>query len=469
MLEDRVRKQVEQAHLAHQHGHDDYVIEVATRILRASPGCLPVRRLLWATLGRRRSSRGRLVTKALGSLIRARLFFGPRQDASGCLATADACLLVDPASVPAWRLLAEAAARLDFPETAVFAWECLREFRPEDRRTQLGLGEAYLLAGKAAEALAVADVLLHRYPQDAEVLTLMRKASIAQTTRDGNWESTGSFRTKLKDESRAVSLEQAAKVINAEDMARRLLDEARARRLAEPANLNHHRSVVEAYRRLGDTVGALAALREARTLPAGAADPGLEKQQTDLELAEMESRLREAEAAQAVAPDSVDAAQRCAQIRTDLVLFRLREARTFAEKYPNDFGARYTLGSLYLESGDFQAAIACFQQAQKHPGVRLVCLVGLGRALKARRMYDLAAAQFVAAKEASAGTDDLAKEILYELGSCYEALGRPDEAIAEFKRLYSADVGFRDVAVKINAYYAADRAVPPSPEVRRTV
>jgi hypothetical protein len=33
-------------------------------------------------------------------------------------------------------------------------------------------------------------------------------------------------------------------------------------------------------------------------------------------------------------------------------------------------------------------------------------------------------------------------------------MGRADAAIDEFKAIYSEDIGFRDVAAKINAFYA---------------
>ena len=50
--------------------------------------------------------------------------------------------------------------------------------------------------------------------------------------------------------------------------------------------------------------------------------------------------------------------------------------------------------------------------------------------------------------------DDVKKEIIYELGDCYEKMGKKEEAINEFKLIYAEDIGYRDVADKINAYYA---------------
>jgi hypothetical protein len=51
--------------------------------------------------------------------------------------------------------------------------------------------------------------------------------------------------------------------------------------------------------------------------------------------------------------------------------------------------------------------------------------------------------------------DDLKKDIIYQLAECYEGLNRPEDAIAEYKLIYSDDIGFRDVADKINAFYSS--------------
>ena len=48
--------------------------------------------------------------------------------------------------------------------------------------------------------------------------------------------------------------------------------------------------------------------------------------------------------------------------------------------------------------------------------------------------------------------DDRKKDAVYQLGCCYESMGKTEEAIEEFKAVYSADISFRDVADKINAF-----------------
>ncbi|HEY9249967.1 MAG TPA: tetratricopeptide repeat protein, partial [Rariglobus sp.] len=143
-----------------------------------------------------------------------------------------------------------------------------------------------------------------------------------------------------------------------------------------------------------------------------------------------------------------------AAAKRDFAETQLVEAKSYVERYPNDYAARYILANLYLEAGDSQNAIANFQQAQKNPKVRIQALAGMGKALKSRKMFDLAVAQFETAKGELPIMDDLKKDVIYQLAECYEGMGKKTEAITEYKIIYSEDIGFRDVADKINAFYS---------------
>ena len=70
----------------------------------------------------------------------------------------------------------------------------------------------------------------------------------------------------------------------------------------------------------------------------------------------------------------------------------------------------------------------------------------------------LAIEQFNILKNDITVMDDRKKEAVYELGCCLETMGKPEEAIEEFKSVYSADTSFRDIADKINAFYASKEA-----------
>jgi tetratricopeptide (TPR) repeat protein len=455
-LDPRHQKLIENARVALERGNLDYVLEVTSQVLKMQPGCLPVRKLQRvAQLRHNRGKGGGFMGKALSGLSTAPFMFGGgKKDPTKQLESAEAFLAKDPTSVPALKMLAEAAGGLGLPETVAFALDAIRELDPENRGNLLALGEAWLAAGKPTEALKIADEILRLKPTDADAQNLMRKASVAQTVTKHNWDKDQSYRDKLRDEAQAVSLEQASKIVTGDAMAQRLLDEALARVAKEPNNLNHYRSVSQAYKQLGNLEEALAWIRKAREQPVGKTDAALEKAESELATAVIEKHTKDAEAAVAAAPGDATALAKLEAAKKELGEFKLTEARRYVERYPNDYPARYALGSLLLELGQTDAAIAQFQQAQKGPQVRISSLIGLGRAFKAKRLFDLAVAQLNTAKNDLNAMDDTKKDVVYELGTCYELMGKPDRAIEEFKAIYSEDIGFRDVADKINAFYS---------------
>ncbi|MES2694634.1 MAG: tetratricopeptide repeat protein [Verrucomicrobiota bacterium] len=456
-LDPRHQKLVENARIALERGNLDYVIEVTSQVLRMTPGCLPVRRLQRvAQLRQNRGKGGGFMGKAFGGLSAAPFMFGggAKKDPAKHLESAETLLAKDPTNVSALKMLADAAAALELKETVAFALDAIRELEPGNRANLLALGEALLVAGKAVEAVAIADEILKTKPADAEAQDLMRKASIAQTVNKGNWEEKGSFRDKLRNEAQAISLEQASKVVTGDDMTQRLLTEALGRVATEPNNLNHYRSVSQAYKQLGNLEEALSWLRKARELPVGKADSALEKQESELATAVVEKHMNEAQAAVTAAPNDEAAKAKLVAATKELAEFKLTESKRYVERYPNDYAARYALGMLLLETGQTDPAIGQFQQAQKGPQVRVPSLIGLGRAFKTKRLFDLAVSQFNTAKNELSTMDETKKEVIYELGTCYELMGKPELAIEEFKVIYSEDIGYRDVADKVNAFYS---------------
>jgi len=442
-LDPRQQKLVDNARIALERGQTDYALDACAQILKSAPGCLPVRRLQRVAQLRDFRAKNKFMAKALGGFSTAPFMFGGgKKDPAKLLESAEALLAKDPTSVAGLKLLAEAAGGLGLPETVAFALDAVRELEPDNRANLLALGEAWIAAGKPAEAVKTADAMLAQKPADAEAQALLRKASVAQTVTKGNWEAQGNFRDKLRDEAQAVSLEQAAKIVTGGDMAQRLADEAIARVQAEPNNLNHYRAAAQAYRQLGRSEQALAWVKKARALPAGASDPALEKEESELQAALLEARVKGATGEALVVAQA------------ELAAWRLTEAKRTVERYPNDFPARLALGELLLAAGQVDAALAQFQQAQKGPQVRIAALVGLGRGFRAKKIFDLAVAQFSTAKAELGPMDAVKKEVLYELGSCYEAMGKGEEAIAEFKLIYGEDIGYRDVGDKITAHYS---------------
>ena len=73
-----------------------------------------------------------------------------------------------------------------------------------------------------------------------------------------------------------------------------------------------------------------------------------------------------------------------------------------------------------------------------------------------RDMYDMAQSQFEKAMEGKTTFDDEKKELVYFLASVYEKQGRHEQAEANYKSIYEMDIGYRDVAEKVEGGYSTD-------------
>ena len=128
--------------------------------------------------------------------------------------------------------------------------------------------------------------------------------------------------------------------------------------------------------------------------------------------------------------------------------------KDLVQRYPNEYGYRFELGCLLFEEKDYDGCLPHFQLAQRNAKVRLDAILYLGQAYLNKRFFDLAIEQFKALKSEIQVMDERKKNAVYQLGCCYESMGDAEQAIEEFKLVYSADISFRDVADKINEFYS---------------
>src|SRR5205085_5500999 len=89
------------------------------------------------------------------------------------------------------------------------------------------------------------------------------------------------------------------------------------------------------------------------------------------------------------------------------------------------------------------------QQARQFPDTRLKAIGLLGRCYRELGMFELAAQQLEEAVAEAHPMDPTRKDLLYNLGLVYELLGATDKSIAVMKQVYEMEMGFRDVASRI--------------------
>lgn len=432
----------------------DYAVELFMQVLRQEPACFDARQALRATQHRRSGNRsGGLFKKFLGNtntLTKGRLAL--RTDPLDAIIIAEEALNDDPANVNAHQLLADAALAVNLPRTAILSLEVAFKFNPSDRKLAEKLADTCAAAGQRARAEKIFRDLLATDPTDPGLNEKLKNILASRTLTEGGYEAladgSGSYRDILKDKEQAVLLEQEQRTVKDEDVAARLIQEYEARLATEGNNLKLMREIASLHEKREDYGQAINWYQ--RILDAGGvSDPLILKSIQDARLAAFDLQIRR------IDPTSPDAEQAIATIRTQREAYLLEDARRRAEANPTDLHVRFELGELLFRANKVTEAIGELQKAQNNPNKRIAAMVLLAQCFARRNMNDLAARKLQEALKEKPVFDDEKKEIHYQLGVTLEKMARREEAIDQFKIIYEADIGYRDVADKVDAYYAS--------------
>ncbi|MEC8649385.1 MAG: tetratricopeptide repeat protein [Verrucomicrobiota bacterium] len=454
-LDPRLQQQIENARKAVSK-NPVYAIDILMNIMERHTGCLEARKILRQT--QKRANKGN--SGGLSKLLSKFSIGGskPAKDPVKAIQTAESLLNSNPNNVAAHKQLAINAEALELFGTAAFAYEEIYRLESSNLANIKSLMEMYIKLEKNEDAIRLGEIAYRDDPSDDEIQHLVKKASVAQTVEKGNWDKDDDFRQKLKDEDEALKLEQAGRAKTGESGLRSMIDDDLVAVSEEPGNLNIYRNLAANYRKLGEFDNALQWVEKARKTEGGQADVNLERLSTSLQREKMTAAICAQQRILETDANNEEALKALAVLSKQERAYRRQAAQNLIQRYPNEFTYRFELGELLLEDGEIDASIKELQLALRAPKVRVQALILLGKAYKQKEFYDLAAEQFQTAKSEITGLSDEKKEVLYELGSCYELQGDLDNAMREFKSLYGADIGFRDVAQKIDVFYSRKKA-----------
>jgi tetratricopeptide (TPR) repeat protein len=117
----------------------------------------------------------------------------------------------------------------------------------------------------------------------------------------------------------------------------------------------------------------------------------------------------------------------------------------------DDHASHHDLGIAFREMGLIDEAIAEFQKALRAPGSRVRTFEALGQCFVDKGHFQVAAGVLGRAVSESPDDDQLLVGVLYLLGVSTEALGRGDDAIGYFQRVFAVDINFQDVEDRLSA------------------
>lgn len=434
----------------------DYAIALYNQVLEKEPGFYECRKALRELQFRKTGGGGgffkKMLSGASSSPLVAKGQIALHTNPASALAIAEQILNSDPSSSAAHRLVVEAAKALELPRTGTMSLEILVKNSPKDKGLAIEFAEALAASGgdtKRGEQVLIE--LLRQYPNDGELNSALKNLSARTTMDEGGYAALeggkGSYRDILKDKKEAVSLEQEKRVVKTEDIAERLIGEYEARLQTEPKNLKLVRSLAELYTQKNQFDKAMELYDRVKNSEMGN-DPSLERAMAKTIERRFDFQLEHLD------PAAPDYAEQKGKIAAEKLNYQVTECQQRVEKYPTDLAIRYEMGVLYFQAGKINEAIQEFQKAQQNPHKTISARGYLAQCYAQKKMYDMAARQLQSAIKEKPVFDDEKKELVYNLGLVLENMGKKEEAIEQFKLIYEMDIGYKDVAAKVDAYYA---------------
>ncbi len=435
----------------------DYAIELLMQVLEREPSFYEGRKALRSAQAKKSGGGSGFLKKAWSSASSSPLMakgqIALRRDPAEALNIGEQILNGDANSSSGHRLIADAAIALNMPKTAVMSLEMLFKNSPKDKKTAMQYANMLASIGEAKRAERILMELVQANPNDAELNQALKDLSARKTLSDGGYDALasgqGSYRDILKDAKEAVSLEQANRVQKTEDQTQRLINEYEARLKTEPNNLKLLRNIAELYTQKKQFDLALKYYEKIKATDIGASDSSIDGAITATISRRFDNQIEKLDA---TAPDYTD---KVAQLNAEKQAYKIASCQKRVEKFPTDLAIRFEMGVLYFEAGKINEAIQEFQKSKTNPNKKLASMNYLAQCFAKRKMYDLAAKTFQEAIKEKVGFDEEKKDLIYNLGSVLEAMDKKDEAIEQFKLIYEVDIGYRDVAAKIDKYYSA--------------
>jgi tetratricopeptide (TPR) repeat protein len=448
--------------LLYQKGNDavlrenyDYAIELYNQVLDKEPGLFDGRLALRnAQIKKAGSGRGffkKVLSSASTSPLVAKGQLTVHKNPAEALSIAEQILNHDPQSSAGHKLIVEAANALELPRTAAMSLEVLARNSPKDKDIAVQFAKALAAIGEGARAEKFLSDFVASLPYDNELQQALKDLSANKTLDEKGYQAVatgqGSYRDILKDKQEAVSLEQEKRVQKSEDVTDKLIREYEEDLKREPDNLKRLRSLAELYTQKKQFERALEYYNRVKTSEVGRNDPTLDKAVAETMVRQYDHRIEQLDKA---APDYAESAARLGQ---EKLAFQVGECQKLVEKFPTDLAIRFDMGSLYFQSGKIGEAIQEFQKAQGNPHKRIAAMNYLGQCYAKRKMYDLAARALQNAIKDKPVFDDEKKDLVYNLGSVLEGMGKRDEAMEQFKQIYEVDATFKDVGPRVEAFY----------------
>ena len=461
-LSDELRSSWLKAMAAIERRNFGYAIELLQNVLQQEPEFLTGRQMLRrAEVTRLKAEKKTFFNISTAPLAAMKAQRELKKNPRKAIELIEKVLETNPYNLQANMILKEAAVAADFPDLAIFAMRTLLEEKPRSVKILHELGRLYNQYERAENAVEVYNRITEIDPLDLVAAKLGKDASARASMKKGGWTEAESYRDLIKDKYAAVSLEQQSRVQLSDESLERQISEVFAQHETDPQNIDLAKRLGALHDQKDDLEGAIAWYEYAVALT-NRNDPGLVRKVSDLKMRQLDRQIREDEQFlaehEAGGEECAARARKLEEAKRHRAEILIDDARKRLDRNPTDLQLRYELGEQLTNAGRYRDALPELQRARQNPNARLKAMNLLGRCYRELGMLDLAAKQLEDAAREMLVMDATKKEIVYNLGLVYEQMGESGKYIDAMKRLYEADYGYRDVALRVEKSYSSSES-----------
>lgn len=438
-------KHLQKADEAIRRRNFDFAVEVYQQLLDIEPD------LAEARAGLRQALKKRAEQHKGGKLLRALSGAGPLAMAktlrkagkhAAAAKSLEQYLAANPLDEDANLLLGIALEDAGHLKSARAVYEFLAEIAPKNPSGLKRAGALMRRLGEHAKALEYYERALEADPRDQEALKARKDLSAERALAKGRYDTIRHSREQIVDQERAIELERAKRRVLSDDDLRQEAERLQSKLAETPSDPDLLLALADVHEKLKDAETALELVDRALMY---------RKDSFDLVCRAGDLRAKVQKRAIARADKAGDAAL-AEQLEKDLIRLEAEDYRRRVELRPGDANLRVQLGKRLMRQDALDQALAEFQKANADPRVRREALVGLAQCFQRKGFHDLARKEYQRSLEGVAELDERAKEVLYNLGAIAEAEGNAAEARATYSRVYEVDIGYRDVAAKMERF-----------------
>lgn len=426
----------------------DYAVELFREVLRQDPEFPDARVALRGTERRRVQERG----SQLGALVMlpfkavlTALKAGMSKPAKRLEVYED--MLKDyPDSFFALAGAGKAAYEAGHPGEAASMLRDAQRLKPNNKAVLRLLANVLAEQGEAADALKFLERLLAMSPNNRDLQKEVRDLQATGHMAQHKMDQAQSFRDLIRDKDQAVELEKASRMeVSEADYSERV--KKAMRELKErPDDPLKVLALAKALLDVRDVARARQLLKQKhKEMPE---NYDIRELLGDIQLQLYDDAIKPLQA-KAEAGDAA-AQKKLQDLRDKRRSFAAREYQWRMEQHPTDSNVQMNYAKALFEDGQYNDAISIFQELTRDPRLGMEASRMLGLAFTEKGQYDLAVEQFERALLMHSGMDTRGKELRYSQAESYEKMDRPEDALAIYKKIYSQDINFRDVADKVD-------------------